>query len=142
MKLFVYGTLRAPRIWEAVTGLSFDQCVRAPAQLRGYRIAKVTGGQFPGIAKSGNPSETVGGQLMEGFTKAAMERLDSYEDAFYDRVELEVALVSDDSDERAVSAWAYVIPESLASAVLSPDRWDFEEFMASDYDAYFRAHFG
>ncbi len=138
MKLFVYGTLRAPSIWEAVTGLSFDQCGGIPATLDGYRIAKVAGGEFPGIARSEVPDDVVKGQLMQGFTEAAMARLDSYEDAFYDRIEVDVDADSGDRE----TAWVYVIPDSLAAKVLSPESWDFDEFMATSYDAYFQAHFG
>ncbi|MEC5127586.1 gamma-glutamylcyclotransferase family protein [Verrucomicrobiales bacterium BCK34] len=130
MNLFVYGTLLVPKIWEAVSGI--PDAEGKAGSIAGYRIYRVRGGDFPGIKYTGGKENRVTGRVFHDLPERAIERLDAYEDSFYERREVEVRL----ADEKSTEAHAYVVPETLASDILSTSPWSltwFEEHALESY---------
>lgn len=111
--LFVYGTLLFPPIWRAVTG-QVNPAV--PATLPGYARYRIKDQVFPGIIS--DPAAKVDGRLYGRVSPWQLERLDDYENAFYQRVEVSVTT----KDGQLHTAYTYVVPV-LRRGILSPDAW-------------------
>lgn len=119
MTLFAYGTLLVPEIWFAAAG---RECPSEDATLPGYEILRVKGGDFPGIIQTAGGNE-VPGRVFSGLDVEIFERLDAYEDSFYERVG--VTLLNRRGNP--VESEAYVIPERHRD-VLSDDSWTLDWF--------------
>jgi len=129
MHLFIYGTLLVPRIWEAVTGR--PDVEDAPARLRGHAIYRVEGGDFPAIVATGRDSDVVPGRIIHDLDSPTLDRLDAYEDTFYERVAVPV-----ETGNRTLNAQTYRLPEELAGEILSNAPWTldwFEEYALERY---------
>ena len=133
--LFVYGTLMVPEIWHAVTGLPENSTAR-PANLRGYQRRRVEGADFPGIFASKSQDDVVHGCVYENITAEVFDRLDRYEDHFYQRVEVVVEVV--DSEPASLPCQAFIIPAS-GIGILSDDPWDPETFRENSLERYLEA---
>ena len=131
MNLFVYGTLLVPKILSAVTGL--EDLETASAELKGFDIFRVTGGDFPGIVEGTGP---VLGKVVLNVSETAMRRLDAYEDSFYEREVVEVS-----TNGGTLEAFAYVVPEEIAKSVLSDQTWTLEWFKREALDRYWERLF-
>lgn len=110
------------------------------ADLTGFRIQRVRGGDFPAITPNSGSDEPGGlicGHLHFGLGPETLARLDAYEDRFYDRSE--VILSTADGPERAD---VYVLPESYAEEILSSDPWSLGWFMKHAEQRYWDSHFG
>lgn len=119
-KVFVYGTLLFPEVIEAVTG-----CVPESehAVLHGYKRHTVAGQLYPGIIR--HPDSSVEGLVYLGITPEELERLNEYEDSFYELMTLDIQAASG-----KLKAFVYVVP--LASVgVLDNSHWDPEIFRTS-----------
>lgn len=83
--LFVYGTLQLPQILQVLLG-------RLPrsrsATLMGYRCGLMEGRYYPGIVPA--EGHRVVGRLLEGLTRAELQRLDDYEGEEYRRARVSV----------------------------------------------------
>jgi gamma-glutamylcyclotransferase (GGCT)/AIG2-like uncharacterized protein YtfP len=98
-RLFVYGTLRDDTV---VQGLLGHRLFGRPALLKGYRRAIDPATGYPVI----HPEEgaSVPGTLLDGVDPEALEILDDYEGASYQRIVVRVVTI----DGRALDAYAYV----------------------------------
>ena len=128
-RLFAYGTLMLPKIWTAVTGTA---AVSQPARLSGYACYRVAGADFPGIIETGKPGDVVDGCVYDDIDPRVLDRLDRYEDDFYQRVEVQVKADNDP----ALACLTYVIPAS-EQGVLSEEKWDLDWFRENAQERYF-----
>lgn len=110
-----------PDIWTAVAGRSFATVEGTAA---GYAIFRVRDAVFPGIVVASGSS--VRGVVYLDVDLAAVDRLDRFEDDFYDRQSLTI----DCDDGRQLVAGAYVVPPA-SRHVLTSEPWDLDSFVAS-----------
>lgn len=113
MHLFAYGTLMDPAIWSRVAQ---QECDSRPAILHGYEVRCLRGVTFPGLVECEGCSAP--GLVYYNVSEAAMQRLDEYEDDFYQRIEVNVDL-EDGTRQRAE---VYLMHPAHRDIVL-PDRW-------------------
>jgi len=126
--LFVYGTLRVPEIWNLVTG-SFEP-PRRDATLDDFAIRTVKDYTFPAIVRA--EGESVPGEVLFDLPREVLDRLDAYEDAFYER-----NLVTVRPEEGpAIEAFAYETPPELAPRILSDTVWTLEWFVEQAFAEY------
>jgi gamma-glutamylcyclotransferase (GGCT)/AIG2-like uncharacterized protein YtfP len=102
-----------PAIWSRV---SQQVCESRPAVLRGYESRSLRGVTFPGLVECAGRNAP--GLLYYNISPAAIQRLDEYEDDFYERIEVTVEL-EDGTLERAQ---VYLVDSKHQDIVL-PDRW-------------------
>ena len=110
--LFAYGSLQVPEIFEAVTGLDLKG---VPACLEGFRCVQLQGLGFPGLVVAANAKAT--GLVYRGLTLEAWQRLDAYEDDFYERRVVTAMLSSDEKIEVQV----YLLAEEGLQLALNAD---------------------
>lgn len=128
VRLFVYGTLQNPLIYQAVTGW-----VRTgqPAVLHGYARYRLRGLSYPGlIAEAGAQTE---GLLYADLSAPELARLDAFEDDFYHRETVRVNA----GPAGVVRAEVYLIPPARR-ALLEPRPWSLAEFMLTDGPDFLR----
>jgi gamma-glutamylcyclotransferase (GGCT)/AIG2-like uncharacterized protein YtfP len=122
MHVFTYGTLMFPEVWQAVVGRSF-QTVEGTAA--GFEVFRVRDAVFPGITP-GTGECSVPGVVYLDVDQNSTERLDRFEDDFYERRAISV----DCSDRQRRMAEAYVVP--LANRrLLTNEPWGRDSFLAS-----------
>src|SRR3954453_14575985 len=122
MHVFTYGTLMFPEVWQAVVGRSFDIVSGTAA---GFEVFRVRDAVFPGIiARSGECS--VPGVVYLDVDPPSMERLDRFEDDFYERQ----PITGDCGDGQQRIAEAYVVPP-VNRSLLTNEPWSRESFVAS-----------
>jgi gamma-glutamylcyclotransferase (GGCT)/AIG2-like uncharacterized protein YtfP len=108
LPLFVYGTLRDPRVRAGVLGQRID-LTTCPAVLRRYARQTVPGVPYPFLVPAGPALEAearVDGELILGLAEADYPILDEYEDVadgLYVR-----AAVTVETDAGPVDAWTYL----------------------------------
>src|SRR4051794_18217365 len=122
MHVFTYGTLMFPEVWGVVVGRQFESVEGSAA---GYAIFRVRDAVFPGIVAAADES-TVSGVVYLDVDLPSLQRLDAFEDAFYERRAIPV----DCDDGRRLEAEAYVVPEANRH-VLTDESWGRERFVAS-----------
>jgi gamma-glutamylcyclotransferase (GGCT)/AIG2-like uncharacterized protein YtfP len=122
MHVFTYGTLMFPEVWQSVVGRSFETVEGTAA---GFEVFRVRDGVFPGIVE-GIDSCAVPGVVYLEVDPQSTERLDRFEDEFYERRAISV----DCSDGRRLMAEAYIVPTANRS-VLTSEPWGRESFLAS-----------
>jgi gamma-glutamylcyclotransferase (GGCT)/AIG2-like uncharacterized protein YtfP len=123
MNVFTYGTLMFGEVWRAVAGHDFPS---VGGTASGYAIFRVRDAQFPGIIAAAN--ERVTGVVYLDVDAAAIERLDRFEDDFYERQGLWIEC--DDGQRRP--AEAYVVPD-IHRGVLSDEIWNRDDFVAQGH---------
>jgi gamma-glutamylcyclotransferase (GGCT)/AIG2-like uncharacterized protein YtfP len=115
-----------PEVMEAVLGRRF---AARPAVLPDHRRRLVRHAVYPGLVPA--TGEAVAGVLWEGLDEAALARLDRFEGALYERVELEVVL----APPEPCRAFVYRLrPEQHALA--SDAAWDEADFRARHLATY------
>ncbi len=82
--LFVYGTLRNPRVVQQITGKRFRM---ESAILEGYRKVTPSRG-YPYLIP--NPEAKVFGYVLYDVDERSLQLLDHYEGSFYERCEVEI----------------------------------------------------
>jgi gamma-glutamylcyclotransferase (GGCT)/AIG2-like uncharacterized protein YtfP len=122
--VFTYGTLMFPPVWHAVTG-RFSCGVRAV--LADHARHALRGRTYPGLVES--LGQSVEGILYQDVDEAILQRLDAFEGAEYERVEVTVAI----SDGRH-AALAYRLAEE-ARREIEPADWD-PTFFAPRLEAF------
>jgi gamma-glutamylcyclotransferase (GGCT)/AIG2-like uncharacterized protein YtfP len=122
MHVFTYGTLMFPEVWRAVVGRQFES---VEGRAAGYAIFRVRDAVFPGIVAADEGSH-VSGVVYLDVALPSVQRLDAFEDVFYERRSIFV----DCNDGRRLQAEAYVVPEANRH-VLTDEPWDRERFVAS-----------
>lgn len=129
MNLFVYGTLLVPEIWDLVTG--GDRSPRVEASLADFAIHRVRGATFPAVVRRPGAGP-VPGELVRDLTGPVLDRLDAYEDSFYERKAVAVRLCSGGE----VLAQVYETPAQLAGEILSDAPWTLEWFRENALGEY------
>lgn len=129
MNLFIYGTLMVPKIWNTVT-LCPDP-ISIAGELFHHRIQRVKDGDFPGIAADSDSPYPIPGLVIQNVSIAALDRLDQYEDDFYERV-----TVSIQTEKGTIEAQVYRIPSDVVNEVLSADPWSLEWFEKEALERY------
>jgi gamma-glutamylcyclotransferase (GGCT)/AIG2-like uncharacterized protein YtfP len=121
--LFAYGTLMFPEVWRRVAG---REPRRQEAIVRGYEVRRVRGDVFPVLAP--NPHSVATGCVLYDVDEDTLTRLDSYENDFYERVEVlaEIRAGSAAAPE-AVPCQAYVLAATRAE-MATDEPWDPELF--------------
>jgi gamma-glutamylcyclotransferase (GGCT)/AIG2-like uncharacterized protein YtfP len=122
MHVFTYGTLMFPAVWQAVVGRAFKTIDGTAA---GFEVFRVRDAVFPGII-AGTGGCFVGGVVYLHVDSGSLERLDRFEDDFYERRALSI----DCSDGLQRMAEAYVVPAANRN-VLTSEPWSRESFLAS-----------
>src|SRR4051812_22262963 len=122
MHVFTYGTLMFPEVWKTVVGRSFESIQAAAA---GFEVFRVREAVFPGII-AGTGECSVHGLLYLNVDPESMDRLDRFEDNFYERRAISV----DCSDGQRRVAEAYIVPPANRS-LLTNEPWGRESFVAS-----------
>jgi gamma-glutamylcyclotransferase (GGCT)/AIG2-like uncharacterized protein YtfP len=110
--LFAYGSLQVPEIFEAVTGLDLNGI---PGCLDGFRCVQLRGFGFPGLIAAANAKTS--GLIYRGLTLEAWQRLDAYEDGFYERRVLTAKLSGDEK----IQVHVYVLAEEGLRLALNSD---------------------
>ncbi len=111
-----------PEVWQAVVGRSFDTVEGTAA---GFEVFRVRDAVFPGIVSS-TVTCAVPGLVYLDVDQVSMERLDRFEDDFYERQTLAV----DCSDGQQRMAEAYIVPPANRN-VLTSEPWGCESFLAA-----------
>jgi gamma-glutamylcyclotransferase (GGCT)/AIG2-like uncharacterized protein YtfP len=122
MHVFTYGTLMFPEVWQAVVGRLFES---VGGNAAGFEVFRVRDAVFPGIIP-GDGACSVRGVVYLDVDSGSLERLDRFEDDFYERRALSI----DCSDGRERLAEAYVVPLEKRN-VLTSEPWTREAFLAS-----------
>lgn len=128
MNLFCYGSLQFAKVMRAVVGRDF---AAEPAVLGGYARYRVRDAEYPGLLPE--PGARTEGTLYRSLDVAAIQALDRFEGAFYERLTLEVELAS---GARA-SAEVYVVVPARRGE-LSRDPWDAAHFERHDLERFMR----
>ena len=119
--LFIYGTLQAPEVLEAVAGRAFAS---EPARLDGYRRVSIPGEVFPGIVP--DAEGRVEGHLLLQVDPVSWALFDKYEPG-YERRTVQVR-----------TAHGAVVPAEtfVWLGKTSPKPWDYAEFRARHLRKY------
>lgn len=115
--LFAYGSLQLPEVFEAVTRLPRAGC---PAVLRGFRRTKLKGFGFPAILA--DDSLETSGILYHSIENVGWQRLDAFEDDFYERKRVTIEL----ADGGSCLAWTYVLAERFHHLCLD-EPWSLDD---------------
>ena len=127
MRLFTYGTLTFPEVWQRISVGTFPS---RTAVLKGYSLFRVKEAVYPGIIRSNSASD-VHGLLLDGINDDTMFELDAYESSFYDRLPVKVVV----EDGAEVECYAYIVPESRRD-LLTNESWDKEWFRDNELHRY------
>ena len=122
MHVFTYGTLMFPEVWQTVVGREFETVEGTAA---GYAIFRVRDAVFPGIIAAAAES-IVRGLVYLDVDAASVDRLDRFEDDFYERQSLSI----DCGDGQRRAADAYVVP-ARNRHVLTAEPWTADSFVSS-----------
>jgi len=132
MNIFTYGTLMIPSVMNAVTGGDFRS---EKATLRGYARYRVKGEVYPGIVPDSDAC--VDGVVYQDVDEASVERLDTFEGQFYERVRVSLETPAGG----ALGADTYVVrPEN--GSELSTQPWEFEHFRAEGLERFLGSYSG
>jgi gamma-glutamylcyclotransferase (GGCT)/AIG2-like uncharacterized protein YtfP len=121
MHVFTYGTLMFPEVWQTVVGRMFATVEGTAA---GFAVFRVRDAVFPGIVEAKN--SIVRGVVYFDVDDASLERLDRFEDEFYERRSIWI----DCDGSQRLTADAYVVPDANRR-VLTDEPWDRDSFVAS-----------
>ena len=116
LPLFIYGSLRDPRVRMHLLGARTDLATRS-ASLHGYARRMVPGFDYPFVVPAESDA-SVDGELLLGLTDADYTILDRYEDVdegLYVRAGVSVA-----TRDGPLDAWTY-LKGPAASLLLTPD---------------------
>lgn len=130
--LFTYGTLMCDDIMLTVAG-----CLplAAGATLRGYSRFGVKDASYPAIIKDENG--IVHGRVYLNVPASALERLDLFEGAMYERM----PAVIETAESESIHAYAYVCKPAFYHR-LDQSVWDFYEFLQSGKKKFLESYAG
>jgi gamma-glutamylcyclotransferase (GGCT)/AIG2-like uncharacterized protein YtfP len=117
--LFAYGTLEIPAVMFAVTGQHYRG---EAAVLPDYSRFLLVNKHYPGIVFRQNAR--VNGVLYRNLSPRVWQRLDRYEDVFYQRQRVKIVTAKGE----ILNAWTYIIPGNKQH-LLSPIPWSRHYFI-------------
>ena len=115
--LFVYGALMYEEVWEQIVSGEFE---KSRAVLHGYRRLAVKEEEYPGLIKA---SGKVNGCIWYGIDEQNLEKLDTFEGEYYERV----PVVAVDNEGNAVEVDVYSFKEEFNN-LLESHEWDVNHF--------------
>lgn len=116
---FTYGSLMWADIMARVCGRALPS---EPARLHGHSRHPVRGEDYPGLRPAAGG--VIEGRLYRGIDASLWTRLDAFEGADYERVQVPVEL----PDGRSDDAWVYRFRAEPAARLLLPGDWDPQAF--------------
>lgn len=122
-RIFVYGSLMFPEVWNAVVGRPANRSARVVAH--GYSAFCVSGQDYPGLVSEADAAVTEG-VLIFDLIEEDWQRLDAFEGSFYERVEIRVQLVGGENEETH-RAQTYLVRDGFRSQ-LTDELWNAEAF--------------
>ncbi len=131
MKLFVYGSLQHPLVWQRLID---RDCREQQAVLTGWKAVKVKHQDYPGLAQADNGK--VFGILKSGLSAADFEILDKFEGEQYRRIQLAVT----DADRLVQQAYVYIFKEDYLPQ-LSSQIWSYQKFRQQCLPGFLKQHF-
>lgn len=126
--MFCYGSLEFAEVMRRVTGRVF---CGEPATLEGFARYRVRDADYPGLTPE--PGASTEGTLFHSLDEAALEALDRFEGALYERKPLEVR----GHEGRITTAQVYVVRVAHRET-LSHEPWDKASFARDGLDAFLR----
>lgn len=90
MRLFFFGSLLDPELFEAVVGRPMASAVRAPARLGGWSARRVRGEDYPILVRT--PGSHADGWVVAGLSWAEIDRVQFFEGDEYDLTPVTVAV--------------------------------------------------
>jgi gamma-glutamylcyclotransferase (GGCT)/AIG2-like uncharacterized protein YtfP len=114
LRFFFYGTLIDSDVRRAVMGARPHSV--EPATLKGWRCVTLPGVTYPTIVR--DPDAVVGGLLARGLDATAKRRLQDYEEAEYELIELDVAAAG-----KSQRALVFVAPHPRPRIDWDYDTW-------------------
>ena len=124
MARFVYGSLMAPEVLQALLGRVPD---RTKATVRGYLRWSIKDRVYPAMTRGGDLDE-VRGELIHGMSRRELAVLDWFEDEAYVPTLVEVETEAGETETVTCYLWD---AESACEG-----EWSFERFRASHLAAY------
>ena len=129
--LFFYGTLKAAEVREAVLGYSVPARQLQLARLPGFQVRRVAGAFYPMLIEAA-PDAIVEGVIMTVTNRQDLDRLDRFEGADYQRVEVS-AICAD--GPRPVQTY------QPAPHLKAAELWDFQRWYETDLDNFLAQDF-
>jgi gamma-glutamylcyclotransferase (GGCT)/AIG2-like uncharacterized protein YtfP len=122
MNLFVYGTLRNLRVWDAVT----ENCRNTiPGTVSGWKLLRVKNKDYPGLIPG---DSAVGGLLILNISQIDLARLDRFEGDQYTRV---VCVVESEGKKYPSEIYAF---RGDRIHELSDKPWNYEDLNEEQID--------
>jgi len=128
MRLFCYGTLMIPAVWQRVVGRGASAC---DALLKNYERRRMQGKAYPGLVRKAGAQTR--GVVYQQLNEHDLRRLDRYEGRQYKRVRVSVCL----SDDNVVCSWCYVTRARYTN-LLGREYWSLRDFVDNDLQTYLR----
>ena len=119
--LFIYGTLISQEVYQLVTG---RDRTGIEAVVHGYSVRRLPGAVYPVMIES--PGESAVGLILPNLTQNELNRLDAYEDSFYERLIVTAQI----TNGQKTDAWAYILPQNH-NIKPSQEIWTYDEFAAN-----------
>ena len=117
MKLFVYGSLQHPLVWQRLIG---KICHNQPAILYGWQAVRVKNEDYPGLVQA--DGQKVVGMIKHGLSKADFAVLDRFEGWQYQRTQV---IVTDAHGQQQVYVYRF---KKCLLAQLSNQLWQYDDF--------------
>ncbi len=129
-KLFAYGTLKCPEVFEKLTGMPPRAVM--PGKVKNHRCLQVRGEVYPGLIQGH-------GGLVEGLVYTFPSYLWSCFDAFEGEQYFKkpVTVRYENGKRELVQAYLFR-PE--CRHLMSRTAWDYESFLQADKEAFIAAH--
>ena len=131
MHLFAYGTLMSPEIMHEVSGLS---PAGIAARLNDFRRHRVKNESWPALSR--HVELQVTGVLYLNISPEAWRRLDHFEGAMYQRIQVDVT-----TESGSYKAYAYTIHPDYHDQLEDTD-WLPNDFTEKDKDKFRRSYRG
>ena len=125
MSRFVYGSLMAPEVLQALLGRVPD---RTEATVRGYQRQSIKGRVYPALIRCADTDARVRGELIRGMSRREIAVLDWFEDEAYVPTRVEVETDAGATETVTCYLWD--------DSTLLEGEWSFERFLASHLAGY------
>lgn len=136
MKLFVYGSLQHPLVWQKLLN---KDCSQQQAVLLGWKAVKVKNEDYPALIPA-NGAE-VSGIIQTGLSEADFEILDAFEGEQYQRNQLTVTDIQGQVQGQAHQAYVYLFKADY-QAQLSIESWSYQEFVQHGLSRFLNCYLG